>query len=123
MNMNSMSYDSIVGTDSRFALAFEMVGKVFTAFGRLSSAALATAHVHDAIGLLRPSIMRLIRITMAGACVVTVASCHVVPFRDNKRRSIIDIVRAVLMDMDDQQELEIVDELKLLVRPSCQVHT
>lgn len=45
-----MSYDSIVDMDNRFALAFEMVGKMFTAFGRLSSAALATAHVHDAIG-------------------------------------------------------------------------
>lgn len=43
--------DSIVDIDNRFALAFEMVGKVFTAFpiGRLSSA-LATAHVHDDIG-------------------------------------------------------------------------
>lgn len=31
---------------------FEMAGKVFTAFpiGRLTSAALATAHVHDTIG-------------------------------------------------------------------------
>lgn len=43
---------AIVDKDSRFALAFGMVGKVFTAFpiGRLSSAALATDHVHDAIG-------------------------------------------------------------------------
>lgn len=37
---------------NRFALAFEMVGKVFTAFliGRLWSAAPATPHDHDAIG-------------------------------------------------------------------------
>lgn len=91
MNMNSMSYDSIVDMDNRFALAYGMVGKAFTAFGRLLSAAFATANVHDAIGLGRPSIMRLIRITMAGVCVVTVASCHVVPVRDNGRRSMIHI--------------------------------
>lgn len=40
MDMSSISYDSIVDTDSKFALAFEMAGKVFTAFpiGRSSAA-------------------------------------------------------------------------------------
>lgn len=111
-----MSYNSIVDIDDRFALAFEMVGKVFTAFpiGRVSSAALATAHVHDAIG---PSFYREID---KRRCVVTVAPCHFVPVRDDKRRSMIGYrttccSRAVVVDEDEQQNQEGVSELEFLI--------
>lgn len=89
--LDELRFDRGHGQPIRSSHMGWMVGKAFTAFGRLLSAAFATANVHDAIGLGRPSIMRLIRITMAGGCVVTVASCHVVPVRDNGRRSMIHI--------------------------------